>query len=880
MKIRRLRIENWRGVAASDVAFGDGVTIVAGPNETGKSSLLEALRCLFRYPDDSGHRDIKAVRPVHVDAAPAVTLEADLGEVRIVYAKRYRKPGRSGETTLRISAPGRNDRTLTGREAHDRADALLGEDIDRDLWEALQIEQGSGVAQARLKDRQGLQEALDAAAGNDAGLGAEDASLIGRIQAEYDRYFTPTGKARGDFANLPAAVAAAGERHRQLELRMAALRDIVARHREQALRQRRMAEQLPAIEATALAHEAEWRRVQDLQTALGQSELVLRNARLGLDGTTADRDARRELGAGIERLREAAAAGDAELASADAALASQQATLARHRVARDEIAKAQEAADARQRSVQAALDLRQSRRELERVQAALDNAAVLGRRLDEVRAVVAAIAIEERDLVALRALQQEQVRAAAAAEAAAPEVRITALRALDIEVRGRAHRLAAGETLSEPASAGLAVVLPGQLELAVSGKGEMQARADEAKHAQSTLDARLRGLRVASLAEAETRLAEKKEARAQAQALQQQRDGWLGGDGADALKARSIELAAAVDGLAAMIQDVELPDDDATLRETLRADLAAAQDAKTRIAALDALCGPLESTIGTAREQRAELLGRLRSDRQRIALDQGRLDGLRADLSDEALDAELERARARLDAAALDHRERQAAYEQANPERAELLAGNSGAALQRHRSELDQLRVGLSQLEGQLEQARHEGLFDQLTEAATTLQRLQADYRRIARRAAAAQRLWDLVGRHRAAASRRYVGPLKEGIDALGRLVFNDSFSVEIDESLAVVNRSLDGVTVPFDSLSIGAQEQVGILARLAAAQLVGRHADVPLLMDDTLGYADDGRLANMGAAIARVARDNQVIILTCMPSRFAYVGDATTVSV
>ena len=134
----------------------------------------------------------------------------------------------------------------------------------------------------------------------------------------------------------------------------------------------------------------------------------------------------------------------------------------------------------------------------------------------------------------------------------------------------------------------------------------------------------------------------------------------------------------------------------------------------------------------------------------------------------------------------------------------------------------------------------------------------------------------------RDAAARRYVQPLKRRIDTLGRLVFAPDFAVDIGDDLAIVSRSLDGVTVPFESLSVGAQEQLGILARLAAAQLVAvggdARGDVPLLMDDTLGYADQARLSTMGAAIARVARDNQVIILTCMPGRFAYVGDATTV--
>jgi hypothetical protein len=187
--------------------------------------------------------------------------------------------------------------------------------------------------------------------------------------------------------------------------------------------------------------------------------------------------------------------------------------------------------------------------------------------------------------------------------------------------------------------------------------------------------------------------------------------------------------------------------------------------------------------------------------------------------------------------------------------------------------------VAIGQLEGELAQARREGLFDRLSAVETELEGLTAEFRRVERRAQAAERLWKVLDAHRAAASRRYVRPLKDKIDTLGRLVFGPTFSVDIGADLSIENRSLDGISVPFDSLSGGAREQLGILARLAASQIVGQQTQVPLMMDDTLGFTDDDRLTRMGAAIASVARENQVIILTCMPSRFTYIGNATTVS-
>ena len=77
---------------------------------------------------------------------------------------------------------------------------------------------------------------------------------------------------------------------------------------------------------------------------------------------------------------------------------------------------------------------------------------------------------------------------------------------------------------------------------------------------------------------------------------------------------------------------------------------------------------------------------------------------------------------------------------------------------------------------------------------------------------------------------RAYVAPLREGIERLGRHVFGPSLCVEIDESLNIVSRTIDGVTVPLGQLSTGAQEQMGLLVRLATALIVAKEGGVPLV--------------------------------------------------
>jgi uncharacterized protein YhaN len=105
-------------------------------------------------------------------------------------------------------------------------------------------------------------------------------------------------------------------------------------------------------------------------------------------------------------------------------------------------------------------------------------------------------------------------------------------------------------------------------------------------------------------------------------------------------------------------------------------------------------------------------------------------------------------------------------------------------------------------------------------------------------------------------------------------------FAVELNDELQIASRTLGGRTVPFESLSGGAKEQLGVIARLACALTVADDGGVPVVFDDTLGNTDPTRIETMGALLTLAGRRCQVIVLTCVPERFRHVGGATLVSV
>jgi hypothetical protein len=146
--------------------------------------------------------------------------------------------------------------------------------------------------------------------------------------------------------------------------------------------------------------------------------------------------------------------------------------------------------------------------------------------------------------------------------------------------------------------------------------------------------------------------------------------------------------------------------------------------------------------------------------------------------------------------------------------------------------------------------------------------------------------LYKRLGAKRDAARRSYVAPFKQQLDSFGRIVFGSSASVDVDhDSLQITSRTLNGVTVPYASLSSGAKEQLCVLSRLACAALVSlassQESDdrgVPAIFDDALGYSDAGRLERMGAAFNLAGQQSQVIVLTCVPERYRHIGSANVV--
>ncbi len=867
MKLHRLVLTNYRGIAHREVEFPDhGVVVVSGANEIGKSSMIEALDLLLESKDRSTKKEVKQVKPTHSDVGSEVCAEISCGPYRFVYRKRFHK---KCETELTVLAPRREQ--LTGDEAHDRVRAMLAETVDNDLWHAQRVLQSASTAAVDLSGCDALSRALDVAAGSDAAApSGSEPLLIDRIDAEYGRYFTATGRPTGEWSAAISRLAAAEAAVAECAAKVAEVDERVSRHTELTDRVAELSQQRLAAGPRLAAARAAADRIEELTAHAHEAGLVAAAATANSAAATAAHTGRLTLLAEIATRTTAVTAAEAE--AHDAAEA--------HRVARTLAeaadAAAGEAADLlteRQRRAESArrsVDRLAGREEAERLRARL--AKIDGIEADHARicAELSAIAVTEELLRRIEdaAVAVQRIGDQLALTSAA--VDMTAVTDLELDVGGKRVTLQAGRPWSITATGPTTVTVPGVLTARVTpGAATLDVQAEHTA-AQRELTAALAAAGVDDLAAARATDRRRRELEGARDRLAATVAGLCGDEHIDQLRAR----------LAVLDTDqADEPDLVGSDMGTARAELEAAEAARLAAAAecerrrrvaADA-AGVLAETQTRAtvahnalQAQRGELAGAV----DRLARD-------RASVADE--DLATAAAAGLLTAQHAEHRvaELADALAAAAPDvvAAELTAAEAESDSLRDRYEAAASAV--REIDIELAVFGSEGRQGKLDEARTELEHAAAEHERVGRRARAAQLLRSVMARHRDSTRSRYVEPYRAELQRLGRPVFGPTFEVDIDSDLCIRSRTLDGVTVPYESLSGGAKEQLGILARLAGSALVAKEDTVPVVVDDALGFTDPDRLARMGEVFDTMGAHGQVLVLTCSPDRYDRVTGA-----
>jgi chromosome segregation ATPase len=871
MKLKRLRIEQFRQfrqpLEIRD--FESGINLFTGPNESGKSSIVRAIRAAFFERHRSSSVDDLCPWD-DSSAVPTVELEFGVGDTAYLLTKSFLHRKRC---ELKIDT-----QRLESTDAEDQLAELLGFQFAAkgaskpEYWGIpglLWIEQGSGqqVHEAVGYATDHLRSALSDSLGEVAGSGGDE--VLERVRAERTMLLTTTGKPTGQLSKVAADLAST-------RTRMSALEDQIAAYRQQvdtlgSLRQQHAAEEAEPpwedFRAELKIAEDKHASIQQLDQKLTQdrsqlkqydSILTLLRQQITDFAKQAQELASREtvLAEAMERVEKATAA-HAQLAG------KQQATDAAYQHAREALRLA------RQEDQRATLTrcIRDAQPRLLALANAITAAQAAQSQLAGLRKFAVASEIDKRDLATLQKqhkdLRELEIRQAAIATHLQFELEPGKSITLNGEVvpdQGERMLVAAGE-LGIP-GIGRVLIRPGGTDLA-----ELVRDQSELQEAHDSL---LQRIGVASLEEAEQRNANYQQQlldirqAEQALALHAPK-------GLDALLAEQSEINIRVaEAQVALEQFPDAPEAPALPQQQAEGQQ---EDAREALAMTSREASDAKQALATAEAARNN------AQRERDALHHALQDPARQKRQQDAnqrllgTNAERDALAQRIDVQAQQ-------IEEAHPD---ILAQD---IVRLHRSVEQtekQFRTRgeeIIRLQTQLEAAGAQGLEEQSAELVVQVEQLAHRHAELSRRAQALDLLLNLLEGKRRELTRRLQAPLQKHLNHYLHLLFPQAASLEIDENLMPGPLTRPGArgqeSGEFEALSFGAREQIGVISRLAYADLLQDSGRPTLIiLDDVLVHSDEQRLAQMKRILFDAAQRHQILLFTCHPAVWRDLGVA-----
>ena len=833
--------------------IGPGLNVLSAPNESGKSTVFDALQALFFQPHRSKGKEVMSLRP-HVGGSPMVAVEIDLPEGRHRIEKRWlSKPAASVHRDGRLIAQADEAEAFLARlvqSGQDNGPAGL-------LW----VRQGltrldSDNPRERDTAREARRSLLTSVTGEVEALtgGRRMDHAIARTREDLGQYVTAqTGKPAkgGPLAAALAEVEALTTRQAALQATAAQLDRALARRREV----RRLLSDLAAPDAAAA-------RQSRLAEAAQRHDAARRHADSLAAATAALQAADLQLATLTDRLTTLHRA----RAARDSALAAQTEAQARAATARSAATQAEaglaplRAACTAAQAARHAADLRHTDAlRAEAARAAAARRADLTRRLTEARTLTDRRAALARaastgptapDIAALDTLSQEVQVQRALRDRSAPH--------LTFHPDGPARALQDGTPIPNgphPIHGETRFILPGFGALTVTpGAGADHSALDRA---EAALTAALSRLGQPDIDRARSAAA----GRAEAAAALADLDRALGN--------------LAPNGLAALQTDLEtLPAPPANHH-----DLPTLAEAQTAAEAAALAQTRAEAALAAAQQQatalrEADIRAAMQAEAAETALMQATTALAALATSEADLTAALSTARTARD----DHAATLARLTDAAPDLAAATAALARAQsiVEQARRDMQALETERAGLEAEIALRAGEGVMEEL---ADTTARLQAAADRVALlqfEVATLQDLMQALETARNEARDRYFAPVLAELRPLLRVLWPDAELRFDGESLLPSALIRDGQEEDLSTLSGGTQEQVALLVRLAFARLLSRRGQhAPVIFDDALVYTDDDRIERIFDALHAEARDQQIIVLSCRQRVFRDLGGA-----
>lgn len=861
MKLQSIAIQEFKQFTGRLVIddLQPGLNLFVGPNEAGKSTIAEAVRAVFLERYKASH--LKDLLPWgKASGQPSVEVSFDLDGAACRLSKQFVTRQRC-ELKIGQSVFGED-------EAEDKLAALLG--FSRAARGPLKAE-NSGVpgllwvqqgGTQEMRDSTGhaaqyLRDALSQLSGGSESAG-EDA-LIAAVQRELRQLLTArTQKSTGPLAEAEQALARLIDERDELEQQRRQFEENIAR----------LAAQQEAFDDTQRKrpwelHEQKAAQAQQRADAAAELERSLQGLAQALKASEAElalplqqEQNALELEAAVARERQQLDAARASVAAVQAEHAQAAASVAQFEQAFADANRALELANA---AVTAA-DLRSQiglyRAESERLEASIAAASKANEAVLEAAREAAALEIDEPKLKRLGVLAGELTVLRARTEAAMTriEYRLTGAMTVDDQpVSGEGVLRLDGEKRIGLGALGELRVVPGVSDLPAR-LSELASL--EAQHAQL-----LQVLGVASFGEGESRHEQWKALLAQQKSQAKILDAHAP-QGIEALRAASASASArmrAANERLAGLPDVSsaVPLDDARRNAAIARDaLEAARHVLTQAADKKSTGMANEESLATQLQRKD---AQLNDEAFRRNREQWQTKIVEQRVQVEALRKQREGRERELEAARLDDPAAEAKRYRASAELA--------------RGEQNERQVRIAGLRSQLETVGASGLGERLAVLEAKVEQATRRKDELSLRASALSLLDEVLVDERDAAVAQLRAPLTERLGHYLKRIFPQS-TLALGDDLSPATLDRYGRADTLEALSFGTREQLGILTRLAYADLLKASGRPTLLMlDDAAVHTDAARRDAIKRALIDAATRHQILVFTCHPELWDDLG-------
>lgn len=868
MKLRKLELTNVRRFAAQKAQlgpFGDGLTTITAENEAGKSTFFDALHALLFVAHGSSSQEVKSLQPYSGGAVSvAAEIEIDGKDFRI-------------EKTFNAQKSAKVIDCATGQiiKQQGDAEAWIEDNINKTnkgptglLW----VRQGESHVDPEGKDKDAPNVAtrrdlmssvrgqIDAVTG-----GRRMDKIVARCRKDLDAMATKSLKAKAGspWKQVEDKVEDLRERKARLLADVSSLSQALDTKRRTKARLRelqdpqRMAERAQQISkaADALGNAKQHdQSVKDAENTLGN--VVARRDQLNreIKDILDARALRQQLAEDISQKEANLGTAKIAQATAETALKDSQDIIAKKEAERRELADMLSKARKHERA-------RLNWDRLRRLAELTSQLQAPQRKLREAKAVLERPEVTQRDLVHLSDLGRRI--------SVAQEQRKAQFASFSIKPSGTGVAIIDGETLQPDKE----TLVDRPMDLQIPGFGEINLRPaagagkgiEDPKVLVSEYETSLQALGFETLPKLRDALNARQDAlNAQTVAIAEIRG--LAPDGVDALNEEYATLCAVLQ---------HPPDQPAPAEETQSSQESAEQIEET-IAGLDLELETLRAALG-------ELQTVATDAASEVAKASGVLSHLMQEQADikkpEGEDARLAKLETARDAEVKQESVAKHALEQLKKEAPDLAVATSAhdrllSADKADGDEINKLERELARVNGAIETQSEGAVEEKLAEVEGQLAKAEERAARHALQAKALALLIEHLDAARREAQETYFEPIRNELrPLLAQLHAGADF--ELDPEKMLVGKIIrNGVEDDVSVLSGGAYEQIAILTRLAFAKLFAKQGrQVPVILDDALVHTDDERISTMFNMLSQVARDQQIIVLSCRTRAFSDLG-------